>query len=259
MSLSRCQLPVNCLLKLGSEDDAERCGSINTHPRMCHHHRLHNKHSADPRLSSTAYWIAFGPHGPRAEPPAGEGRKVALYTAVAVGVSFIIFASMRMFANPAPHTMTREWQEASNEYLKVRSYPSTSRSYDAQTKLTRDYRAKEPTPSPVSRPRATRARARSSRLPRELNRSGGFTLLIERGWMLRMAGAGPCTTKLELDGRRTLGACLVGGVLQKAEVLVWCIYCTTTTMQHPFSLSHILGTLGSHSLTHGRHGPSMTY
>lgn len=27
---------------------------------------------------------------------------------------------MRMFAKPAPHTMTREWQEASNEYLKVR-------------------------------------------------------------------------------------------------------------------------------------------
>lgn len=27
---------------------------------------------------------------------------------------------MRMFAKPPPHTMTREWQEASNEYLKVR-------------------------------------------------------------------------------------------------------------------------------------------
>jgi len=66
----------------------------------------------------TAYWIAFGPHGPRSEPPANEGRKVALYTAVAVGVSFVIFAAMRSFAGPAPHTMTREWQEASNEYLK---------------------------------------------------------------------------------------------------------------------------------------------
>ncbi|OIW27813.1 cytochrome c oxidase subunit IV [Coniochaeta ligniaria NRRL 30616] len=65
-----------------------------------------------------AYWIAFGPHGPRSEPPANEGRKVALYTAVAVGVSFVIFAAMRSFAGPAPHTMTREWQEASNEYLK---------------------------------------------------------------------------------------------------------------------------------------------
>ncbi|KAJ9157051.1 Cytochrome c oxidase subunit IV [Coniochaeta hoffmannii] len=65
-----------------------------------------------------AYWIAFGPHGPRSEPPANEGRKVALYTTIAVGVSFAIFAAMRSFANPSPHTMTREWQEASNEYLK---------------------------------------------------------------------------------------------------------------------------------------------
>lgn len=28
-----------------------------------------------------------------------------------------------MFAKPAPHTMTREWQEAANEYLKVRQIP----------------------------------------------------------------------------------------------------------------------------------------
>ncbi|KAK1772700.1 putative cytochrome c oxidase [Phialemonium atrogriseum] len=65
-----------------------------------------------------AYWIAFGPHGPRALPPPGEGKKVALYTAVGVGVSLAFFVAIRMFAGPAPHTMTKEWQEASNEYLK---------------------------------------------------------------------------------------------------------------------------------------------
>lgn len=65
-----------------------------------------------------AYWIAFGPHGPRALPPPGEGTKVTLYTVIGIGVSFVIFATMRMFAGPAPHTMTKEWQEASNEYLK---------------------------------------------------------------------------------------------------------------------------------------------
>lgn len=65
-----------------------------------------------------AYWIAFGPHGPRATPPPDEGRKVALYTAIGVFTSFVIFASMRAFAGPAPSTMSREWQEASNEYLK---------------------------------------------------------------------------------------------------------------------------------------------
>ncbi|KAL2116935.1 hypothetical protein VTJ04DRAFT_9103 [Mycothermus thermophilus] len=66
-----------------------------------------------------AYWIAFGPHGPRSVPPPGEGKKVALYTAIGLGVSFAIFGVMRAFARPAPKTMTREWQEATNEYLKA--------------------------------------------------------------------------------------------------------------------------------------------
>ncbi|KAK4239260.1 cytochrome c oxidase subunit IV family [Achaetomium macrosporum] len=65
-----------------------------------------------------AYWIAFGPHGPRALPPPGENKKVALYTAIAIGFSFVLFATMRSLAKPAPRTMTKEWQEATNEYLK---------------------------------------------------------------------------------------------------------------------------------------------
>jgi len=65
-----------------------------------------------------AYWIAFGPHGPRALPPPDEGKKVFIYAASGVLLSFVIFATMRSFAKPAPHTMTKEWQEATNEYLK---------------------------------------------------------------------------------------------------------------------------------------------
>jgi cytochrome c oxidase subunit 4 len=73
----------------------------------------------------TAYYIAFGAHGPRALPPPGEGWKVAAYTAIGVGVSFVIFATIRHFARPAPDTMNKEYQEATNEYLKVRfSYPT---------------------------------------------------------------------------------------------------------------------------------------
>ncbi|KAK0634789.1 cytochrome c oxidase subunit IV family [Bombardia bombarda] len=68
-----------------------------------------------------AYWIAFGPHGPRSLPPAGEGKKVALYTAVGVGLSFVIFAALRSFAKPPPSTMTKEWQEETNEYLKAQN------------------------------------------------------------------------------------------------------------------------------------------
>ena len=65
-----------------------------------------------------AYYISFGPHGPRAVDPPGEGKKVALYTVVGVGISFLIFFTIRQFAGQPPHTMTKEWQEASNEYLK---------------------------------------------------------------------------------------------------------------------------------------------
>ncbi|KAI0389689.1 cytochrome c oxidase subunit IV family [Xylariaceae sp. FL0594] len=73
-----------------------------------------------------AYWIAFGPHGPRAQPPADENRKVALYTAVGVLVSFAIFATIRAFGGEAPSTMTKEYEEASNEFLRAqRAEPIT--------------------------------------------------------------------------------------------------------------------------------------
>ncbi|KAI1825144.1 cytochrome c oxidase subunit IV family [Xylaria intraflava] len=65
-----------------------------------------------------AYWIAFGPHGPRAQSPPGENRKVALYTGIGLLVSLTIFSTMRLFAGAAPSTMTQEYQEATNEFLK---------------------------------------------------------------------------------------------------------------------------------------------
>lgn len=68
-----------------------------------------------------AYWIAFGAHGPRAVTPPGEGWKVLGYTLGAIAVSFGIFAGARAFARGPPATMTKEYQEASNEYLLVRS------------------------------------------------------------------------------------------------------------------------------------------
>ena len=36
-----------------------------------------------------------------------------------VGVSFIVFLLIRTQAGPAPGTMNKEYQEATNEYLKV--------------------------------------------------------------------------------------------------------------------------------------------
>lgn len=68
-----------------------------------------------------AYWVAFGPHGPRAEAPPGEGKRVAIGTALGVLASVALFAFVRMFAGPPPSTMTKEWQEATDEYLKAQN------------------------------------------------------------------------------------------------------------------------------------------
>ncbi|KAG8931526.1 Cytochrome c oxidase subunit 5A [Tulasnella sp. 419] len=63
-----------------------------------------------------AYYVSFGPHGPRApiDPP-GSGIKVFLGTLGLVGVSGILFLTLRAYAAPPPRTLTKEWQEASNE------------------------------------------------------------------------------------------------------------------------------------------------
>lgn len=66
-----------------------------------------------------AYWVAFGPHGPRALPPPGEGLKVFSYTMIGVVAAGLIFATTRAFAREGPSTMNKEWQEATNEYMKV--------------------------------------------------------------------------------------------------------------------------------------------
>ncbi|KAI9716935.1 MAG: Cytochrome c oxidase subunit 5 [Candelaria pacifica] len=64
-----------------------------------------------------AYWIAFGPHGPRALPPPGEGWRVFRTTALGVGIALVIgFIGVAVKNNPK--TMTKEYQEATNEYLK---------------------------------------------------------------------------------------------------------------------------------------------
>jgi cytochrome c oxidase subunit 4 len=68
---------------------------------------------------STAYWIAFGPHGPRAEPPPGENWKIVRYTVYGLLVSAAVFYGTHHFARPPPKTMSEEWQKATNEYARV--------------------------------------------------------------------------------------------------------------------------------------------
>lgn len=86
----------------------------------------------------TAYYVAFGPHGPRtpANPPGTAVKVGATVTGlVAVAAAIITtlhyygmyslcvdgFASTRTIifvAAPPPKTLTKEWQEASNEYAR---------------------------------------------------------------------------------------------------------------------------------------------
>ncbi|KAH7107689.1 cytochrome c oxidase subunit V [Auriculariales sp. MPI-PUGE-AT-0066] len=62
-----------------------------------------------------AYYIAFGPHGPRTPTnPPGTSTKVFLATMGAIGVAGAVFLFFRSLAPPAPRTMTREWQEETN-------------------------------------------------------------------------------------------------------------------------------------------------
>jgi len=68
-----------------------------------------------------AYYIAFGAHGPRAQPPPGEGWRVAAYTLAGVGISLALFSTVRLFGKGTPGTMNKEYQEATNEYLKAQN------------------------------------------------------------------------------------------------------------------------------------------
>lgn len=63
-----------------------------------------------------AYYVAFGPHGPRAPvSPPGQGLKIFLSTMALVGVAGVLSLVIKSFAAPPPKTLTKEWQEASNE------------------------------------------------------------------------------------------------------------------------------------------------
>ncbi|CAI4211609.1 unnamed protein product [Parascedosporium putredinis] len=73
-----------------------------------------------------AYWIAFGPHGPRALDPPGEGKSLLFHVSLVLVATLGLFVAIRSFGSPYPDTMSQEWQEASNEILKEqRSDPLT--------------------------------------------------------------------------------------------------------------------------------------
>ncbi|KAG2019637.1 hypothetical protein CC2G_005057 [Coprinopsis cinerea AmutBmut pab1-1] len=66
-----------------------------------------------------AYYVAFGPHGPRAPThKSGDTAKILLGVAALLGVSLTVNFAVRSSAPPPPKSMSTEWQEASNERAK---------------------------------------------------------------------------------------------------------------------------------------------
>jgi len=62
-----------------------------------------------------AYYVAFGPHGPRADlHPPGSVPKIIAATFAMVAAGGVLYGLARYFGGDAK-TMTKEWQEASNE------------------------------------------------------------------------------------------------------------------------------------------------
>ncbi|KAG0350862.1 Cytochrome c oxidase subunit 5A [Podila minutissima] len=67
-----------------------------------------------------AYWVAFGPHGART-PLTGPNHslKVVAGTAGVVAAAGALFLWIRSKGGEKPVTLTKEWQEASNEYARA--------------------------------------------------------------------------------------------------------------------------------------------
>ncbi|GAA5847553.1 hypothetical protein JCM9279_005292 [Rhodotorula babjevae] len=64
-----------------------------------------------------AYYVAFGPHGPR-EPLQANGGKTLAGTLAAVGVATLLFYFVRKGGKETPKSLSREHQEAANEMLR---------------------------------------------------------------------------------------------------------------------------------------------
>jgi len=66
-----------------------------------------------------AYYVVFGPHGPRAPVnPPGTTVKILTGVSALIGAAGLLYAGFRAIAPSPPRTITKEWEEASNERAK---------------------------------------------------------------------------------------------------------------------------------------------
>ncbi|KAI5124368.1 hypothetical protein M0805_008972 [Coniferiporia weirii] len=97
---------------------------LSTDEQLAVHQQLEQLQKRDWKTLSidekkAAYYVAFGPHGPRTpSSPAGQPLKVFLGTMAAITAALGMFYGIRAIAGPPPKTLTREWQEAMNERAK---------------------------------------------------------------------------------------------------------------------------------------------
>lgn len=75
-----------------------------------------------PAEKKAAYYISFGEWGPRKPLHSPSDRaKVFWGTIIGLAAGVGLFAVIRSFAADGPTTMNRQWQEASDEYLKSKN------------------------------------------------------------------------------------------------------------------------------------------
>ncbi|KAF8470513.1 COX4, subunit IV of cytochrome c oxidase [Russula ochroleuca] len=66
-----------------------------------------------------AYYVAFGPHGPRAPVnPPGTTVKILTGVSALIATAGLLYAGFRAIAPTPPKTISKEWEEASNERAK---------------------------------------------------------------------------------------------------------------------------------------------
>lgn len=81
-----------------------------------------------------------------------------------LAVTAVLFFGIRAGARGTPHTMNKEYQEASDAYLKVRASVNTNKAVQRPDKC--NYRRTTSSPLPVSLPRTTRVASWFSLPPR---------------------------------------------------------------------------------------------
>ncbi|ODV57953.1 cytochrome c oxidase subunit Vb, partial [Ascoidea rubescens DSM 1968] len=75
-----------------------------------------------PEEKKAAWYISYGEWGPRRPVhQKGDGLKIFGGVVLGLGIASGLFVLFRLNAPAQPKTMTREWQEASDEYLKSKN------------------------------------------------------------------------------------------------------------------------------------------